>query len=120
MIKHFKKSIDELSTTRKYFYVFVLLFDIFIVITSVNNGDDTPIYYETYEYPHTKSHYQENYSSKPAPAHTPVIYRSSGCEDWLDDKLHETIIWQDFLEEIETRGIDLNDPEAAEIWEMYN
>jgi len=46
---------------------------------------------------------------------------NSGCNDpWEQDSMEETIEWQDFLEEIEMRGISLDDPEAREIWEDYH
>jgi hypothetical protein len=38
---------------------------------------------------------------------------------WYEDQDTESIWWTDFLEEIENKGIMLDDPEAEEIWEQY-
>ena len=48
------------------------------------------------------------------------IYRVRDCEPWYYDALNETQQWQDFLEELEIRGLWLSDPEAEDVWEEFN
>ena len=67
-------------------------------------GNDDP-FNNSYQYQTTNKPVQNNYYYE---------------EPWCEDKLNESIQWQDFLEDIEMRGIWLDDPEAEEIWETYN
>ncbi|MBU2555025.1 MAG: hypothetical protein KKF98_11255 [Bacteroidetes bacterium] len=40
-------------------------------------------------------------------------------EPWSEDRREETENWADFLEELETTGYSVDDPEAEEIWEKF-
>jgi hypothetical protein len=48
----------------------------------------------------------------------PRFRRTSIMEDpWKHDARWNTIEWQDFLEELDDKGISLSDPDAQDIWE---
>ena len=60
------------------------------------------------------------YTPRPTKSYGGARYYASPDDPWYQDCNETTIEWQDFLEDIEMRGIGINDPEAEEIWETYN
>lgn len=43
--------------------------------------------------------------------------KSTSRPPWYDHARKNTIEWQDFLEELDEKGIMLSDPDAIELWE---
>lgn len=45
--------------------------------------------------------------------------RSFSSRPWVEDQRVDSEAWADFLEDLESRGYDVWDPEAEEVWEEF-
>jgi len=87
-----------------------------IIIFIGNNIEDEPIKAEAWL---PKNDYETEARDKRRSVSRKAQIFNHKQNPWHDDRKEQTENWADFIEELDSRGYSIYDPEAEDIWEEF-